>query len=128
MLKKISRFVDRIRLSPSMRLGREHTRVGDAKLGLGHIAGGCLCSSVSVEVHSGERPVLKTELGNYILVWVAEAACCIWMPRDSQPQEINQRKKSFKVQNDLRDGGIAKGQGPFQKEDMLSALLLSDTE
>lgn len=117
----------RLRLSPSMRLGREHTRVGDTKLGLGHIAGGCLCSSVSVEVHSGERPVLKRQNWG-TTVWVAEAACCIWMPWTASAQEINQRKKSCKVQNDLRDGGIAKGQGPFQKGDMLSALLVSDTE
>lgn len=82
VLKKISRFVDRIRLSPSMRLGREHTRVGDTKLGLGHIAGGSLYSSISVEVHSGERPVLKTELGSCS---VGGGSCVLYMDASGQP-------------------------------------------
>lgn len=82
VLKKISRFVDKIRLSPSMRLGREHTRVGDTKLGLGHIAGGCLRSSISVEVHSGERPVLKAGLGSCS---VGGGSCVLYIDASGQP-------------------------------------------
>lgn len=69
-------------LSSSMRLGREHTRVGDTKLGLGHIAGGCLCSSISVEVLRRETYAEKTELGNYS---VDGRSCVLYMDASGQP-------------------------------------------